>query len=194
MLSNAIRRAVARFQLRRRKPSNILFICHGNLCRSPFAALVLRELTDDEDREFDVQSAGFQTEIPTPPRLAIEAASARGIDLSKHVAQSVSPALVRNRDLIVVMEPRQRVRLMRTFRAALPPILVLGDLDDRGGDRTIADPINAEREVFDAVYDRITRCVRVLAREVGTGNAADSSEMLLHIRNKCGTEDAAPLR
>lgn len=194
MLLPTIRRVVARLQLRRRKPSRILFICHGNLCRSPFAAALLRELTDDEDREFDIRSAGFQTEIPTPPRLAIAAAAARSIDLSEHVSQSVTRTLVRDRDLIVVMEPRQRVRLQRTFRGALPPILVLGDLDPKTNEgRAIADPILADREVFDAVYARIARCVTSLAQAITDHTRTDAPPML-HIRNTCSTDGAAPTR
>ena len=173
LLLHPARRIHARMQLKRGRPTSILFVCHGNLCRSPYAAALLRRLTEEADHEFDVASAGFQTEIPTPPRLAIEAAAARGIDLSQHVSQSVSRNLVRERDLVVVMEPRQRVRLLRTFRPPIPPILVLADLDpNRGASRTISDPVTQPREHFDQVYARIDRCVTALADAIVTREAA----------------------
>src|SRR5687767_13448593 len=57
--------------VRRREPTGVLFVCQGNLCRSPYAAGLLNNFMKFGDRDLDVTSAGFMTEIPTPPAMAI---------------------------------------------------------------------------------------------------------------------------
>ena len=162
-----LRRFYTRARLRRAKANAVLFVCQGNLCRSPYAAALLSELSNFGERDLDVESAGFMTEIPTPPRIAIDAAASHGVNLSDHVAKLVTRALVVNSDLIVVMEARQRQRMQRIFRTGIAPVIVLGDLDPQlGNHRDIEDPIQKPREVFEATYSRIDRCVDVLAQLV----------------------------
>ena len=200
---HSLRRWVARVRLRRVKGYGILFVCQGNLCRSPYAAGALDHLSGFGERDVDIESAGFMTEIPTPPRTAIEAAAARGIDLSAHTAQLVTRALVKNSDLIVVMEARQRHRIERIFRTKVPPVIVLGDLDPQSGHgRDISDPIQKPREAFDATFARIDRCIAVLAehvcgvdREVSRRitNSSDNAANLQQVRHDVRRIGALPL-
>ena len=68
--------------------------------------------------------------------------------------------LVRAADLIVVMDDAQQRLICERFGRRPADILVLGDLDPAPVEtRTIHDPVNDGREVFDEVYERIARCV-----------------------------------
>lgn len=168
-LLRSVRRTPERLlhPLRRRKslealsarpcPSTVLVICHGNICRSPMAAALLaRELAP---HGITVQSAGFVGfNRPVPPE-ALAAAVRHGVDLSDHRSRPVTADLVRSADLIVVMDAAQQRLICERFGRRPADILILGDLDPVPVEtRTIHDPVNDGREVFDQVYERIARC------------------------------------
>jgi len=157
------RTAIARLA-QRGLPASVLFVCHGNICRSPFAAAVLRRVIHG----VRVDSAGFLGPgRPSPPE-AVAAAARHGVDLSVHLSQLVTAETARAADLIVVMDPAQRRAICDRFGRAVRDVLVLGDLDPQLIDaRAIRDPVNAPRAVFEESYTRIERCVRELGRAIG---------------------------
>jgi protein-tyrosine-phosphatase len=113
-----------------------------------------------------VRSAGFIGPDRPSPRFAIEEAAARGVDLRQHRATVLSHHDVRNAELVFVMEPSQVKSLRQRFPAA-GTVIVLGDLDPvSDGGRMILDPVDQPRSAFAASYDRIDRCVAILARAV----------------------------
>jgi len=142
-------------------------LCHGNICRSPIAAALLgRELAA---LGIEVQSAGFVGFNRPAHAEAMAAAERHSVDLSDHRSRLVTAGLVRAADLIVVMDPIQRRLVCERFGRRPTDVLVLGDLDPVPVEtRTIRDPVNESRDVFDEVYDRIARCVRELARVLGS--------------------------
>src|SRR5262244_3858203 len=81
-LLHRVRRRSARATLKRARPRSLLVICHGNICRSPFAEVFLKRLLDASGTE--VTSAGFIGPGRTPPQEAIGEAARRGEDLSSH--------------------------------------------------------------------------------------------------------------
>jgi protein-tyrosine-phosphatase len=166
-LLHPLRRRAARQMLKGRAPRSILVVCHGNICRSPFAAaLLLRALGPLGVR---VDSAGFvRPHRPAPPE-ALAAAARRGVDLSDHRSRLLTPDLARSAELIVVMDPVQEREVRERFGRASSDVVVLGDLDPAplGGARAIRDPIGQGPEVFEASYARIERCVGELARALG---------------------------
>ena len=90
----------------------ILFICMGNICRSPSAEGVFRHLLAQRqvDLEVEVDSAGthdYHVGEPPDPR-AIAAARRRGIDLSTLRARSVQPQDFENFDLLIAMDEQNR--------------------------------------------------------------------------------------
>ena len=146
----------------RPRPKILLVICHGNICRSPIAgALLKRELGP---LGITVESAGFIGFNRPAPAEAVMAAELHRVDLSAHRSRLVTADLVRAADLIVVMDPSQRSHICERFGRLPRDVVVLGDFDPTPVDiRTIRDPVDQTREVFDEVYARIARCVRALA-------------------------------
>ena len=166
------RRARARALLRRvGTPGTVLFICHANLCRSPYAAGALRRLLPPTSAA-RIESAGFVGAHRRPPPAAVDVAGARGVALGRHTSRLLSPAAVSGADLVVVMEPGQAAAVRRLGRTK-HPVLVLGDLDPRRiATRAIRDPVEQPRQIFAESYGRIDRCLGVLAAEVwGVGAA-----------------------
>ncbi len=151
----------------RHRPATVLAVCHGNICRSPFAAALLgRELAGFG---IAVQSAGFLGFNRPPPAEAMAAAARHGVDLSNHRSRLVTTELVRTSDLIVVMDQAQRRLVCERFGRRPIDVVVLGDFDPVPVEmRTVRDPVNESRAVFDEVYERIQRCVRQLAGVLGS--------------------------
>lgn len=141
---------------------HVLILCHGNVCRSPFAAELLRTLAPVR-----VESAGFIGPGRTVPPSAAEAAATRSVDLAGHRSQLVTRAQLTTADLVIVMDAAQARATRRLHATAARAIVLLGDLDpDVPDTRAIVDPWARSPEMFGQVYDRIERCCRELARIV----------------------------
>lgn len=161
---HARRRRAAQVELARLKPRSILFVCHGNICRSPFAAAAfLRSCASEIASRINVRSAGFIGPDRSSPSSALIAAAKFGVDLSPHRSALITSETLGAADLIVVMSEEQA----RGIRARVAPstfVLMLGDLDPRPVNRrTILDPWGQSDAAFAESYDRIDRCVRELA-------------------------------
>jgi low molecular weight protein-tyrosine phosphatase len=161
------RRKVLEALRTRTRPKTVLVLCHGNICRSPLAAALLdRELAP---LGIDVQSAGFIGFNRPAPAEALAAADCHGVDLSNHRSRLATADLVRGADLVVVVDTRQHRLVCERFGRWPADVVVLGDLDPAPVEaRTIRDPVDQSRAVFDQTYERIARCVRELATVLRT--------------------------
>jgi low molecular weight protein-tyrosine phosphatase len=167
-LFHGFRRRAARAAAGRNPaPTSILVVCHGNICRSPFAEAAIRRAL--KGAPVIVESAGFIGPGRKPPENAIQAASGRGIQMEDHRSQTLGPDLVRAADLVVTMDVHQAREIRERFGKARDRVVLLGDFDPRGsGERTITDPVDGPLELFELVYARIERCADVLGGEVLT--------------------------
>jgi protein-tyrosine-phosphatase len=139
-----------------------MFICHGNIWRSPYAerrfAAAVASLGERAPR---TGSAGFIGPDRPPPDEAIAAAAEKGIDMREHRSRVAAAPELALSDLIVVMEPKQERRIA-ALAGTRVPILVLGDLDPApAGRRAIRDPWSQPTSAGE-VYARIDRCVAAL--------------------------------
>lgn len=139
---------------RNRAPKSVLFVCKGNICRSPYAAVRLKMLKPN----LTVASAGLEAGngVPADAR-AIQIAKEFNVDLSTHKAQRFTDELAALYDLIIVMEPHQR--------AALPSgkTIVLGALNvPQGGSVVIRDPYGKSEEKFRGCFKEIDQALNQL--------------------------------
>jgi protein-tyrosine-phosphatase len=167
------RAAVAAVRRAGRLPAAVLFVCHGNIFRSPFAAAVLRRALARVGRsDVQVESAGFAGAGRPVPPVAIGLAARRGIALTSHRSQLVLADLVRAADVVVVMDALQRRTVCERFGRGPRGVLLLGDFDPEPvTSRDIEDPVEQGASVCEMVYARIERCVGVLVsalQEVAT--------------------------
>ncbi len=149
-------------------PDSVLFVCHGNIYRSPYAEAAFRARLAPSNAVVRVQSAGFVGPDRPAPDASLELARSRGLDLSQHRSQLLTAPLVAGSGLIVVMSAEQKQQIYQRFGYPLRRLLVLGDLDPEGTERrTIIDPWNRPPEALHAAVDRIERCVGVLVEGLG---------------------------
>ena len=124
--------------------TKILFVCHGNICRSPAAELLLREMAKQAGllSSFEISSAATSSEeignpIYPPMRVLLEE---RGLDCSRHRARRVRRSDYDAYDLIIGMDEENRWDLSRLFHG--DPDGKLHNLNEYAGlgDLDIADP------------------------------------------------------
>ncbi len=136
-------------------PPRILFVCLGNICRSPTAHGVLRAMARKQGRTLEIDSAGtgnWHLGSPPDPRSSA-AALARGIDISDLYARQVTAADFDRFDLILAMDEANRRDLerLRPPGNATPVQLLLEHAP--GPAREVPDPYLGGG--FNAVLDLI---------------------------------------
>ena len=121
----------------------ILFICHGNICRSPMAEFVMKDLTAKAGRaeEFHIESAATSREelgnpVYPPARKLL---NSKGIDCSGKRARQITKKDYDNFDLLIGMDEMNMVNMRRVFGDDQEgKIHMLMDFTGRPGD--VADP------------------------------------------------------
>jgi len=120
----------------------ILFICTGNLFRSPLAAAFFRQRLqqDGQEEHWSIDSAGTWT-LPgqSVPAVMQQAAEKRGIHLEKHLSKLVDASLLDSFDLVLVMESGHKEALNVEFPSAASKIFLLPQVVD-GVKYDVPDP------------------------------------------------------
>jgi len=145
----------------------ILFVCLGNICRSPTAEGVLRHLlaTEAPGLRVEVDSAGTgDYHLGEPPDLRSQrAAKRRGIDLSGLSARQVNRRDFDDFDLILAMD-RKNLRDLETLKPAGSRAEVRLFLEYAGesGVAEVPDPYTGDTAAFEHVLDLVTAASRRL--------------------------------
>jgi protein-tyrosine phosphatase len=115
------------------------------------AEALLREALRGQE-EFTVESAGLGALVGHPAsEFAVELMDERGIDITSHRAQQITPDLVSKADLILVMESGHRRVIDENDPTARGKIHRLGEWQDKD----IADPYRQPKEAFADALDDI---------------------------------------
>ncbi len=123
---------------------HIIVVCVGNICRSPMAEALLRNALRGQE-EITVESAGLGALVGHPASdYAVELMDERGIDISSHRAQQLTPDLVSKADLILVMESGHRRVIDENDITARGKVHRLGEWQDKD----IDDPYRQEKTAF----------------------------------------------
>jgi len=154
----------------------ILFVCMGNICRSPSAEGVFRRVVQMQAPDLDVEidsagTHGYHVGEP-PDRRAVAAAARRGIDLSGQRARQVVIDDFTAFDLIVAMdeqnanELRARAGADRTGAAQAARIRLMMDYAPAMGRRSVPDPYYGGAAGFEEVLDLLEEAAQGLLREI----------------------------
>ena len=143
----------------------ILFVCHGNICRSPMAEYVMKDLAEKANLShcFEIASAATSYEeqgspVYPPVRRLL---SRRGIDCSAKRARILVPEDLEKYDYIIGMD-RWNLRNMERILGASPKISLLMDHTDSPHD--VADPWYTED--FEATWRDVTKGCESLLKEL----------------------------
>jgi len=141
----------------------ILFLCHGNICRSPMAEFVMKDLLRKAGiRGVVVESAALHTdEIGNDIHYGTRGKlSQMGVPFEPRVAWLLTAAKAREYDLLVGMDRYNLADLRRlVYPEDLPKVRLL--LEIAGEDREVADPWYTGN--FDATWDDVVKgCTAIL--------------------------------
>ena len=137
---------------------SVLFVCLGNICRSPLAQGVFEDVLRREelDDEVFVDSAGTGSwHVGSPPDdRAQRSASARGLDLSAQRARQISPDDCEEFDYVLTMDEQnyQTVVSLCRGRAVVRPFL---DFAPHSPEREVPDPYGGGSDAFEHVLDLV---------------------------------------
>ena len=141
----------------------VLFVCMGNICRSPTAEGVMRHLVNEAglggEIEIDSAGTGDWHVGAAPDRRATAAAHARGVELTG-AARQVERWDFTEFDLIVAMDSDNLDELHRRAPAGTEHKLRLLD------DQDVPDPYYGGHDGFGAVFDQVERACRRLLDEL----------------------------
>lgn len=147
----------------------ILFICHGNICRSPMAEFIMKDLVKQagKDREFTIASAATSREelgnpVYPPVRRMLRQ---HGIDCSGKTARQITPGDYTRFDLLIGMDHANLRNMQRFFQGDPDQKLhLLLEYTNRPGE--VADPWYSGD--FDAAWrDIYAGCQGLLAQLCG---------------------------
>jgi protein-tyrosine-phosphatase len=147
----------------------ILFVCTGNLCRSPMAEALFRHRAGDDPGWEAVSAGTYAAEGLPASENAVLALEELGIDLSRHRSQPLTPELVESADLIVVMTDEHRCRVMEAFPAVGNRVFLIKSFGTSKVATDVTDPYGGSFNTYKRIRDEIDRALSDLILFIRTG-------------------------
>lgn len=151
---------------------SVLFVCLGNICRSPLAEAALRHECADTELKVIIDSAGTgDWHVGQPPDERAQAVAARnGVDIGHLRARQVTASDFHDFDHLIAMD-NQNLRdltAMRPANSATRLSLLFDHIDGRAGE-DVADPYYGEEDGFDQTWAEVTEAAKNIRQSLETG-------------------------
>ena len=130
---------------------SVLFVCTGNICRSPIAEGLFRRLLGNR-KEIEVASAGVHAVHGQPPSLyAVQVCEEEGVDISGLRSQPLTAALIDRATHIFAMTGAHLETIQMLFPQGAEKSFLLREFEETGTTvwRDVPDPIGLGREVYE---------------------------------------------
>jgi protein-tyrosine phosphatase len=153
----------------------ILMVCLGNICRSPIAEGVMRNIISRNNLSWEVASAGTESyHIGEPPhRYSQKICQKHGIDISQQRARRFVVSDLSSFDLIYVMAEDVLAEVKHIAGTAFDSRKVILFLEERfpGSRRSVPDPWYGPEDGYTEVFDLISSTCEVIAQKYRAGIA-----------------------
>ena len=157
------------------KIKTILFVCTGNSCRSVIAKGLLKKIISERrdltSQNIKIISAGTSTISGRgTTREAIEIMSREGIDISQHIAQSLTDEMITEADLILVMESFHKDVIIRRIPQTKNKVYLITEFCRPQGEEELVnpdvpDPIGRPIEVYEESFKIIKEATERMANK-----------------------------
>ena len=141
--------------------TTVLFVCWGNICRSPMAERVARRRAEEQGLDIRIESFGVSSEEvgnPIDPRAARTLQRA-GYDASGHTARKIGAAQIKAADLVIAAEQLHVDRLLRIAPGATNIALINDFNPDKPTGEALIDPWYGTEEGFERTLADIEAAV-----------------------------------
>ncbi len=137
--------------------NSVLFVCYGNICRSPFAEHYYRSIGDKATASAGV---GARDGIgPTDDGIA--AADILGLNMRKHRSQRLTHRLMEKYDIVFIFDLENKSMIMDQFPSYMYKIFMLADANSNGPD-TLEDPYMMGKDMYIRRYKEIAAAIDAL--------------------------------
>jgi len=139
--------------------NKILFVCKGNICRSPFAQYYSQKLFP---KSIKISSSGYYSETGRKcPKKAIKAAKEFDIQLENHRSTLTTKDLIQDAQVIFIFDEENRQTLYSLFPFAKRKIYLLGSLNENSP-TIISDPYSKKYSQYKMTYQLISHFIDII--------------------------------
>ena len=141
--------------------TTVLFVCWGNICRSPMAERVARRRAEEQGLDIRIESFGVSSEEVGNPidRRAARVLERAGYDASGHTARKIGASHITAADLVIAAEQLHVDRLLRIAPGATNIALINDFNPDKPTGEALVDPWYGSEEGFEVTLADIEAAV-----------------------------------
>jgi protein-tyrosine-phosphatase len=136
----------------------IIFVCYANLCRSPLAEGIFKQLLERSGKSDSiiVSSAGIHAYEGSPPHQESQrVAKERGIDISRYGGIQLTKEMVKDADLILTLDESVKHHILSYYTNDSKKIYTLKECAGEINDLDVDDPYGLSTEAFRRCADEI---------------------------------------
>ena len=149
--------------------TSVLFVCTGNTCRSPMAEGLLKKILEEKKQNhISVKSGGVMATDGIPASTgSLLIMAEMGIDISSHKSIKVRSAMLREADLILVMERYHRDAILHMDSTVAEKVKLIKEyIHASPVEMDVEDPLGGSLEQYRACAVVLRACVQNLANEL----------------------------
>jgi protein-tyrosine phosphatase len=140
---------------------SVLFVCLGNICRSPMAEGILRHKAESRGLQLRIDSAGTESihAGESPDKRAVLTAQSHGIDISRLIARQIKQEDFDLFDTLLVADDtvyREVLSMVRNEKDKKKIDFIMNSLTPASG-KGVPDPYYGGMDGFEKVYDMLDK-------------------------------------
>lgn len=155
-----------------RKINKVIFVCMDNLCRSPMAESIMKNII--RDRDITIESKGLVVLFPEPYNLRARSILLNNeIIMSNGTATQLSEADFSDDTLILTMDRDEKQKIQEEFSNSYNVFTIM---EFAGGSGNIMDPYGGDWDVYNLFYESITSWVTQAEEKIHEINMGSEEE------------------